>query len=95
MREHTHWCLRLLSLPLPSTETLCPCGSRPRSLFMYTVAYMDLDTPNITVGTLSHRRKRFLVNYILFHHYYDCLRVELFSSISHQHLRRRQFFFPE
>ena len=42
---------------------------------------MDLDTPNITVDTLSHRRKRFLVNYILFYYYYDCLRVELFSSI--------------
>ena len=50
---------------------------------MYTVAYMDLDTPNITVDTLSHRRKRFLVNYILFYYYYDSsgLRVELFSSI--------------
>ena len=50
---------------------------------MYTVAYMDLDTPNITVDTLSHRRQRFLVNYILFYYYYDSsgLRVELFSSI--------------
>ena len=49
---------------------------------MYTVAYMDLDTPNITVGTLSHRRKGLLVNYILYHYYYNCLRVELLSSIS-------------
>jgi hypothetical protein len=58
---------------------------------MYTVAYMDLDTPNITVGTLSHRRKRFLVNYILYHYYYDCLMVELLSGIS----APQAIFFPE